>query len=362
MPLPSTRRLPNAYFNLSHAYKALNRLEEAEQAARQAVALRPENADYHFHLAHVLLLQGDLQAGWEEYEWRWKLPNFAAINTLRSGLSKPEWRGEDLSGKSILVYTEQGLGDIIQFARYLKLLACKARRVIVAAYPPAHRLLQTIDGNHEWFRWPRRPGRISTASCALMSLPRACATRLDSIPAAIPYLHADKAEQARWAQRIGGQAFAGRHRLGRQSGDAAGSLPLAGPGQRGAAILRARRGFRDLAEGAGALRSSRRIPLPSHVLDLGDEIGDLTDTAAIMSGLDLVISSCTGPLHLAGALGVPVWAMIPFAPHFPWLLERTDTLWYPTMRLYRQEQPGRDWAETVSRIAADLAILARSKG
>jgi ADP-heptose:LPS heptosyltransferase len=98
-------------------------------------------------------------------------------------------------------------------------------------------------------------------------------------------------------------------------------------------------------------------PLPSHVIDLGPDIDDLADTAAIMTGLDLVITSCTSPLHLAGALGVPTWAMIPFAPHFPWLLDRADTPWYPTVRLYRQESPGQDWSEVVNRVATDLAAL-----
>ena len=97
--------------------------------------------------------------------------------------------------------------------------------------------------------------------------------------------------------------------------------------------------------------------LPQNVLDLGREVENLADTAAVMAGLDLMISSCTGPLHLAGALGVPSWAMIPFAPHFPWLLERTDTPWYSSMRLYRQEQPGQDWSSVVGRIAADLSAL-----
>jgi hypothetical protein len=104
------------------------------------------------------------------------------------------------------------------------------------------------------------------------------------------------------------------------------------------------------------------MPLPPHVIDLGPEIEDLTDTAAIMSGLDLVITSCTGPLHLAGALGMPTWAMIPFAPHFVWLLDHVDTPWYPTLQLYRQGKPGRDWSDVVARIASDLTAFAKGLG
>jgi predicted O-linked N-acetylglucosamine transferase (SPINDLY family) len=351
--------LPNAHFNLSHAHKSLNELEAAALAARQAIALRPESAEYHFHLAHILLLRGDLVAGWEEYEWRWKMPNFADLRSLRSGLKKPEWRGEDLGGKTLLVYTEQGLGDIMQFARYLPLLVRQAKRVIVAVNPAVRRMLQTIEGITV----------VSLAEalalpfdmhCALMSLPRACATQLDSIPMDVPYLHADAAERARWARRIGGKGL----RVGIVWAGNPATLRdrFRSPGLASVAPLFAVPGidFVVLQMGAGRQHYDEN-PLPPHVLDLGGEIDDLADTAAIMSGLDLVISSCTGPLHLAGALGVPVWAMLPFAPHFPWLLERSDTLWYPTMRLYRQEQPGRDWSGVVGRIAGDLQVLAQSK-
>jgi hypothetical protein len=193
-----------------------------------------------------------------------------------------------------------------------------------------------------------------------MSLPQAFATRLDSIPAAVPYLYADPGEQARWDRRIGGDrlrvgiVWAGNPAVKRDR--------FRSPGLPSVAPLFSLPGIDFVVLQVGPGREDCDAnPLPPHVLDLGKEISDLADTAAIMSGLDLVISSCTGPLHLAGALGVPSWAMIPSAPHFPWLLERTDTLWYPSMRLYRQEQPGRDWSGVVGRIAADLTALARSK-
>ena len=147
-----------------------------------------------------------------------------------------------------------------------------------------------------------------------------------------------------------------RDSLGWQSRDKARPLSLAGPGQRDAAFFSSGIDFIVLQVGEGR-EDLDANPLPPHVLDLGQEVADLADTAAIMCGLDLMISSCTAPLHLAGALGVRTWAMIPFAPYFPWLLERTDTPWYPNMRLYRQEQPGTDWSGVVARIAVDLARL-----
>jgi FkbM family methyltransferase len=351
--------LPHAHFNLSHALKGMNQLEEAALAARQAIALRPDSADYHFHLAHILLLSGDLQAGWQEYEWRLKLPDFAWIGGLFGARSTPLWTGEDIGDKTILVYTEQGLGDIIQFARFLPFVVRRAGRVLVATQPPMRRLLETIEGITV-VPILEAPLLDFDMQCPLLSLPRAFATRLDSIPVAVPYLRADPSEQARWDKRIGGDSlrvgivWAGNPIINRDR--------FRSPHLNSVAPLFSLPGidFVVLQVGKGR-QDCDASPLPSHVLDLGTEVVDLADTAAIMAGLDLMISSCTGPLHLAGALGVPTWAMIPFAPHFPWLLDRSDTLWYPSMRLYRQEQSGQDWSGVVGRIATDLAALAETR-
>jgi len=348
--------LPDAQFNLSQALMAMNQLDEATLAAREAIALRPDAAEYHFHLAHILLLRGDLAAGWAEYDWRWKLPDFAWIGDLHGALPQPVWTGENIADKTILIYTEQGLGDVILFARYLPLVVGKARRVIVATNPRMRRLLATIVG-------------ITLVSiqdvaladfdvhCPLLSLPRAFGTTLDSVPSAVPYLHSDPAEQARWNRRKGnnrlrvGLVWAGNPATRRDR--------FRSPGQRSVMPLFSIPGIDFVILQVGEDRAAS--PLPPHVLDLGGEIEDLAHTAAIMSGLDLMISSCTAPLHLAGALNVPTWAMIPFAPYFPWLLERTDTLWYPSVRLYRQEGPGQDWSGVVNRIADDLTALARTR-
>jgi tetratricopeptide (TPR) repeat protein len=345
----------SAHFNFSHACKALNQLEAAEEAAEEAIARNPGSAVYHFHLAHTLLLQGKTERGWEEYEWRWALSDFADLAALRRDLTQPQWSGGDISDKTILIYTEQGLGDIIQFARYLPLVVARAARVLLAASTATRRLLSSIAGVTMV-----APEEVAEQSfdvhCALLSLPRAFETRIDTIPAAIPYLQVDPLEAARWAARMGGTGprvgivWAGnpatkRDRL--RSPRLASMAPLfTVPGIT----------FISLQMGAGR-QDLAHTPLPSHVIDLGEEITDLADTAAIMAGLDLMISSCTAPLHLAGAMGRPTWAMIPFAPHFPWLLDRTDSPWYPSMRLYRQSQPGTDWSSVVEHIAADLRTL-----
>jgi len=348
----------NAHFNLSHALKAMNHLPEAALAARQAIALRPDTPEYHFHLAHILLLLGELDEGWVEYDWRWKLQDFAWISELHGEFRRPPWAGEDICSKTILIYTEQGLGDVILFTRYLPLIVRRAGRVIVAVQPRMRGLLEKIQGITV-VSIREIPLPDFDMHCPLLTLPRIFETRLDTIPAEVPYLTANAVERSRWERRIGGDAFrvgivwAGNPATKRdhfRSPGLANVMPLfAVPGVE-FVVLQVGPGRDDLGT----------IPLPPHVMDLGEEIADLTDTAAIMTGLDLVISSCTAPLHLAGALGVRTWAMLPFVPYFPWLLERTDTPWYPTMTLYRQEQPGRDWSCVVSRIAADLAVLVRS--
>ncbi len=350
--------LPSAHFNLSHTLKGMSRLDEAASAARMAIALCPDSAEYHFHLAHVLLLQGYLEPGWVEYDWRWGLPDLAWMSQLHAGFQQPRWMGEDIHDKAILVHTEQGLGDVIQFSRYLPLLLPKAKQVVVATRPALRRLLETIDGITV-VSFSDIPLTNFDVYCPLLSLPRAFGTRLDNIPATVPYLHIDKDQTSRWDRRMGGLAprvgivWSGNPNTPRdrfRSPGLANVMPLFDvPGI----------DFVVLQVGEGRNESSK-MPLPHHCLDLGGKINDLVDTAAIMCGLDLVISSCSAPLHLAGALGIPTWAMLSFAPHFPWLLERSDTLWYENMRLYRQTQPG-EWVGVMDRIARDLTMLAQRR-
>jgi tetratricopeptide (TPR) repeat protein len=353
------RNLPGAWFNLSHAQKALNQLHEAEFAARQAIALRPDSPDFHFHLAHILLLRGDMTAGWAEYQWRWRLPAFAWASTMATLRSRPLWTGEDLRDRSILIYTEQGLGDIILFARYLRLVAERARQVFVAVQSPVRQLLTSISGVTV-VSIDDDPLPAFDVQCPLLNLPGVFATTVESIPATVPYLRSPSADLARRCGapaadlvRVGivwaGNPATPRDRF--RSPGLANILPLFKVTGVEFIILQIGSGRDDL----------NTTPLPVHVIDPTNQISDLADTAAIMEGLDLMISSCTAPLHLAGALGVPTWAMIPFAPYFPWLLGRTDTPWYPTMRLYRQQQPGRDWSDVIDLISADLAALVAAR-
>jgi tetratricopeptide (TPR) repeat protein len=347
------------YCNLGAAFKALNRLDEAENAYRQAIATNPDFPEGHFCLAQILLLQGRYPAGWAEYEWRWKLKEYSWLENLHGVFAQPVWAGERLAGKTILVYAEQGFGDTIQFARYLPLLRRQGATVVLAVQPPLTELLRVLDAI-TIIPLDQKPLPHFDVHCALLNLPARCGTTLDTIPAEIPYLAADPIEMRSWRARIGG------------SGLRVGLVWAGNPSQRGDRMRSPRLAamaplfevpdvqFVGLQLGPGR-RDLIAHPPPPNFLDLGPEITNFADTAAIMAGLDLVISSCTAPLHLAGALGVPVWGVVPYAPHFVWQLDRVDSPWYPSLRLYRQEQAGRDWKATIDRVAADLDALANRR-
>ena len=342
-----------AHFNLATGLKTLCQLAEAAAEFRQAIALDPGLAEAHFSLAQTLLTQGDLAAGWPEYEWRWRLKDYAWLSNIHGTFSQPRWAGEPLDGRTILIYAEQGLGDAIQYVRYLPRVVAAGGKVVLAVHPPLRRLLANLP-DVTLVSLDTVPLPPFYVHCPLLSLPLMFGTTLQNVPAAIPYLHAGAEATARWRDRIGGQ----KPRVG---------IVWAGnPTQRGDRFRSPRLEavlplfevpgvtFVALQVGPGRQDLSAHS-LPAHVLDLGAEITDLSDTAAIMAGLDLVVSSCTAPLHLAGALGVPTWGMIPASPHFAWLLDRADSVWYPTLRLYRQDTFGTDWSGVTRRIAADLA-------
>ena len=352
-----TPSLATAHFNLSHACKALNQLAEAEAACRQAIVLRPDCADYHFLLGHILLVQGDFASGWAEYDWRWKLPAFAWLHNTYGEFTQPLWSGEDLTGKTILIYTEQGLGDIMLFARYLPFVVARGGTVVVATHPPMQPLLDGIAG----ITVVAIPDALPQfdVQCPLLTLPRIFATQIDTIPSKVPYLHSDPGKAATWRRRIGAGARKARVGIVWAGNPATQRDRFRSPGLASMAPIFDVAGVQFVVLQVGPGRQDLdSTPLPEHVIDLGEELTDLADTAAVMAGLDLIISSCTGPLHLAGALGRPAWGVIPFAPYFPWLLDRSDAAWYPTMRLYRQDGPGADWAGVIGRVVADLTAWA----
>ena len=339
----------------------LDRPREAEEAFRGALRAAPRLVVAHWNLAHLLLRLGDYAAGWAEYEWRWRSE---ALAGQRRPFRQPLWDGSDLAGRTILVHAEQGLGDTIQFVRFLDaVLRAGPARVYLEAHGP---LLSLLERNTDPARVTVIPrardfpgvGGLPDADVQipLMSLAGLFCPSLEAIPARVPYLRPDPRRAAAWSERLAegpglrvGLVWAGNPSF---HGDAQRSPRLAGlrpvlevPGVR----------FFALQKGPGR-EDLEGMDLPSSFTDLGPDIADVADTAAIMANLDLVISSCTGPAHLAGALGVPLWVVLPLSPDWRWLMGRDDSPWYPTARLFRQTRSG-DWSGPAEAVARALRRL-----
>ncbi len=339
-----------SYNNLANIYAAQGRLGEAESAYRQALALDPDYADGHYNLSLLLLLQGLFEPGWAEYEWRWR----------RSGMqprvfSQPRWNGAALPAGTILLLAEQGLGDTLHFLRYARLVRQRVGRVVLECQPALLSLARSCPGLTQVLA-QGEPLPAFDVQAPLLSLPGLFHTNLASIPAEVPYLTADPARVAYWRQHL---AHESRFKVGlvwqgsRQYGaDRHRSAPLKTltpltqvPGVALYSI--------QVGEGSEQLASAR---LP--ITDLGSQAVPLDNLAALLVNLDLLVSVDTAPAHLAGALGVPVWLALSKNADWRWLLDRTDSPWYPTARLFRQEQAG-DWDSVFLRIAADMRNRAR---
>lgn len=335
--------------NKATILKSLNRLEDALAIYERALAIAPDDANTQSNFAMGCLLLGDFARGWQALEHRWaKKEN----DGKRPVLPFAEWKGETLASRSIVVFAEQGLGDIVQFARFLPLLkaqgadvtflvAGKMHALLGAAFPDIALLDDVAKARARGFDF----------QCAMMSLPLHLKTRIDTIPAQVPYLKAEPGRVARWRERVGapgfkiGIAWQGNPNV---SVDQGRSIPLAS--------------FLPLAEVPGVRLISlqknegseqRRPPVES----LGEDFDtgpSFLDTAALMECLDLVISSDTSVAHVAGALARPVWVALKHVPDWRWMLARQDSPWYPTMRLFRQQSPG-DWSGVFARIGAALS-------
>ncbi|MHB8620887.1 MAG: tetratricopeptide repeat protein, partial [Chloroflexota bacterium] len=346
---------PELHLNRGLALDALGRWDEAEVSCRQALALRPNDPEAHLHLASLLLRAGD-QAGWAEYEWRWRIPAFQ-----RTGEALPRWDGRTRV-EALLVEAEQGLGDTIQFARFCPLVAALGIRVVLRCRDELtalmrdsgiHTIIHTITGSQADDA-VAQAAQTPTAWAPLMSLPFLLGINPTSPPSTVPYLNADDAE--RWRGELAalpglkvGLAWAGEPG---NAGDRKRSTTL-----RSLAPLAAVPGvsFVSLQKGAAAAQLAEPDQ-PVQALDLSARLADFRETAAVVQNLDLVISVDTAVAHLAGALGRPVWILLPFSADWRWLAGRDDSPWYPTARLVRQRRAG-DWAGAAARAAAALAEL-----
>jgi tetratricopeptide (TPR) repeat protein len=332
------------------ALVVLQRHAEALASLDRAVELAPGSAEARFTRAVLLLATGDYERGFREHEWRWQ-SSLTSSGRERRSFAQPQWLGqESLAGRRILLYSEQGLGDTLQFCRYAGLVADRGATVVLQVQQPLVELLRPLRGVAEIVGDQEVPPAFD-CHCPLMSLPLALDTRLESVPAPIPYLRADPDRVTAWRQRLGARRAA---RVGlmwngnaENAADRYRSFPLAAwlphlpPGLEYVSLQRFVR-----AEDREALRGSV-------VRDLSAEQTDLGDAAALCACMDVVISVCTSIAHLSGALGRPTWVLLSQVPDWRWLLDRDDSPWYPSARLFRQRERG-DWSCVFERVAAEL--------
>lgn len=346
----------DAAVNLGMALVSDGRIQEGIDRLRQLLAKVPDQPMAHYGLGKALLLMGDYANGWRESEWRWKVPE---LQSRRLAVPTPWWDGKaSLQGRDILVWPEQGLGDTIQFSRYVPLVARQARRVILMCQPPLVRLLRGLEGVEEVIAVgdpvPRHDVHVP-----LMSLPLAFGPSNGSDPfPTTPRLDPDPARIEYWRGRLGeldgrirvGLVWAGNYdnRHGRKRSMKLHSLaPLA-------AVENVR--FISLQKSLAPGQRETSAP-PFELVDFTSELTDFTETGALIANLDLVISIDTAVAHLAGTLGKPVWILLSSLPDWRWGLERTDSPWYPTARLFRQPVAG-DWGTPIDQVRAALVDFA----
>jgi tetratricopeptide (TPR) repeat protein len=339
-----------AHSNRGLALYHLQRFDEALASYERALALQPDLPHAHYHEGHYRLLTGDLPLGWEKLEWRWKLE---PIKSNKRDFVQPHWSGsQNIAGKTVLLHTADGFGDTIQFARYAPLVAARGARVIVEVLKTQQELMRTLAGVTQVVA-RGEPLPDFDLHCTFLSLPRAFGTGLATIPAETPYLQAAAPAAERWNARLGprnrpriGIAWSGNpmhHDDRKRSIGLSPFLPLLAGVDATFVSL-----HRDVRPADAAVLEGR-----SDILHFGGELKDYADTAALITNLDLVVSVDTSVAHLAGALAKPVWILLPFLPDWRWLLDREDSPWYPTARLFRQDGT-RAWEGVIPRLRAAL--------
>jgi Flp pilus assembly protein TadD len=340
--------------NLGGGLTDLGRFDEAILAHRRAIELDPHMAEAHWNLALVLLLTGDA-TGWLEYEWRWKSPRFS---TPRRDFAQPQWQGEPIGTRTILLHAEQGLGDTIQFARLAPLVADNGGHVILECHSHLTGLLSGLKGVERVIP-AGQPLPGFDLHCPLGSLPLALGIGLDSIPGQVPYLKPDTDLLHQWRARLGDSAPPMRVGLvwagsPAHAQDRFRSITLSdlSPLAKIDGVE-----FYSFQKGEAA---SHPPPDGMKMIELGGQLNDFSDTAAAMSVMNLIITVDTAVAHLAGALARPAWLMLPFIPDWRWRLQRADSPWYPSLRLFRQPTPG-DWQSVIREVAVHLQLLAANR-
>lgn len=341
------------YNNIGNAYLDQGCFDRALFYYQEGLKKKPSYAEIIFNQATTHLLKGNLIKGWEGYEWRFR--RSAKHTVYIHSYDKPRWDGSFFRGKRLFVHAEQGLGDALQFVRYLPMVKARGGTVIFESPKQLFGLMQNFPGIDELtiMSYEKKSDKEFDFYIPLMSLPWIFKTTIDTIPAKIPYFSSDPIKCKYWRRRLAGDGFkvglvwSGQYRppydrfillekfapickikgvrlYGLQKGDAAGQID--------------------------------RLPEDMQIINLGDELVDFTDTAALIENLDLIISIDTSVVHLAGAMAKPTWVLLRFIPDFRWLMHREDSPWYPTVRLFRQSVRG-DWDSVILKVARELSLL-----
>jgi len=347
----------DAHYNRGIVLHGLNRHAEAVASYQRALALQPNHADAHWNEALSRLALGDFAEGWKKFEWRWWTSD---CRTPGLKFPQPLWRGEPIDGRSILLYAEQGLGDTIQFVRYVPMVAERGAKVVLAVHSELKELLSSVAGAAAVFG-ENEPLPGTEFQCPLLSLPLAFGTTMETTPAKVPYLSANDAAVAQWRERLP-QTAALRVGLVWSGNPTFKYDRRRSPQLSQVSPLLATRGvvFYSLNPGIGESDVAALAAHPN-VVHLGSQFRNFSDTAAVISFVDLVISSDTAVAHLAGAIGRPAWIMLHDSPDWRWALDRERSSWYPSARLFRQERAG-DWAGVVARMQNELATLSTRVG
>ena len=356
----------DAHFNAGVLHQSLQQIDKAISAYLKVISIAPAHVYAQWNLGLCQLMTGQYAEGWKQYEWRWKNSELDVFKEKRK-FDEPLWDGtQSLAGKTVLLYSEQGLGDTIQFCRYAKQVANLGAKVILEVQQPLVRLLAGLDGVTQLIERGDSVPRFDF-QCPLMSLPLAFGTLLESIPAHDTYLQSDSSLRAKWLSRLGSRS--GPHLV-------AGTTLRVGVVWRGRAshaddrnrsanlidVLSLRGEGIQLISLQNELTAEDLQTLQDHpgMLHFGAELTDMAETAALCDLMDVVISVDTSIAHLAGALGKPVYVMLPFVPDWRWLLNRDDSPWYPSAKLFRQTQK-RQWQTLLAQIqlALEQAGLAK---
>jgi hypothetical protein len=340
----------DAHNNLGNVLRKQGKHTSALQCFQKALIHMPNHPWAHFNRALTQLLLGDFLNGWPDYEWRF------AVRDCHQEFIRPKWDGSFLEGKTILVYTEQGFGDTIQFARYLPLIKTRGGSIVFACQPELVNLFNGHDYIDTLIEKPK-DGYENVSfevQIPLLSLPGIFNTTVDDIPNAVPYIEPDPENMHAWGSKMEvdkccvGLVWSSGPSDRKRDCDPGVFSPLASiPG-----VV-----FCSLQQGH-SVKSTQGLPVDMELIDFSNSLQNFSDTAALVAHLDLVITVDTAVAHLAGAMAKPVWTLLPYSPDWRWLLNREDSPWYPTMQLFRQESPG-DWIPVVEKVAQKLKSFAR---